>query len=258
MFSPFFEPGCRNSDVFDDRRDMDRWIRIVATYQTFQAELKRKPGVEYVLWSDPEDANIMVDGPDGTPQRSSLYIIRKQRRHSENSVTPMAYYWCMGIRIFQAPCAANVLSPRILDFSTALNKSFEKMSQLSVFSTASGHTWEKPGQKSGKKATADVGRLSKETTPTAIQESAGNDKVGVAPQPSQMEEGGDSRTLAQALRLANLYRDEYADEMTLVGEPGNFRFLKDKTQPTMAALVPPSQRREVSRAATPLQTGTPR
>lgn len=258
MFSPFFEPGCRNAVVFDDRRDMDAWIRIISTYQSFQAELKKKPGVEYVLHNDPEDANIMVEGPNGTPERSSLYIIRKQRRHDENSVTPMAYYWCMGIRIFQAPCAANVLTPRILDLSTALNKSFEKMAQLSVFSAAYGHTWEKVGQKSGKKAVADAaGQLSKDTTPAPTQEgptTAASDRAGPTAQTasSNQDEDGDSRTLAQALRLTNQYRGEYADEVTLVGEPGNFRFSKDSTQSATGSLAPASAHKDRSRAATPL------
>lgn len=278
MYSPFFEPGCRNAEVFDDRRDMDRWIRIISTYQSFQAELKRKPGVEYVLWNDPEDANVMVDGPNGTPERSSLYIIRKQRRHDEHSVAPMAYYWCMGIRIFQAPCAANVLTPRILDLSTALHKSFEKMAQLSVFSAPYGHTWEKPGQKTGKKddaaaaaaAAVDVGRMSKDNSPAPTQETA-SEKAGSTAQAvsgpatttattaTTTQDEGDSRTLAQALRLTNLYRSEYADEVTLVGEPGNFRFTKDRMlsgTTTTTSLGPPSQQRDLSRAATPLGPGT--
>ena len=253
MFSPFFEPGCRNAVVFDDRRDVDAWMRIISTYQSFQAELKKKPGVEYVLANDPEDANIMVEGPNGTPERSSLYIIRKQRRHDENSVTPMAYYWCMGIRIFQAPCAANVLTPRILDLSTALNKSFEKMAQLSVFSAAYGHTWEKVGQKSGKKVGADMGRLSKETTPAPTREDTASDRAGpTGPTTASQDEDGDSRTLAQALRLTSQYRGEYADEMTLVGEPGNFRFTKDKIQPATGSQAPPTQGSDRSRVATPL------
>lgn len=258
MYSPFFEPGSRNSEVFDDRRDMDRWIRIVSTYQSFQAELRRKPGVEYVLSSDPEDANIMVDGPNGTPERSSLYIIRKQRRHDQNTVTPMAYYWCMGIRIFQAPCAANVLTSRILDLSAALNKSFEKMSQLSVFSTTYGRTWEKPGQKTGRKGAGELGRSSKESTPAATQDTAGSDRTGLPPQSSATEDEGDSRTLAQALQLASKYANEYADETKLVGEPGNFRLSKDRLQPATASLGTAAQRRDVSRGVTPLHAGTPR
>ena len=258
MYSPFFEPGSRNSEVFDDRRDMDRWIRVVSTYQSFQAELKKKPGVEYVLWSDPEDQNIMVEGPNGTPERSSLYIIRKQRRHDEKSVTPMAYYWCMGIKIFQAPCAANVITARILDLSAALNKSFEKMSQLSVFSTSYGRTWEKPGQKTNKKGAAELGRLSKEGTPVPTQDTAASDRSGLPPQMANGDDEGDARTLAQALQLTTRFANEYADETKLVGDPGNFRFNKDRLQPATASLASASQRRDVSRGVTPLHGSTPR
>lgn len=234
---------------------MDAWIRIISTYQSFQAELRKKPGVEYVLASDPEDANIMVEGANGAPERSSLYIIRKQRRHDETTVTPMAYYWCMGIKIFQAPCAANVLTARILDLSTALNKSFEKMAQLSVFSATYGHTWEKIGQKSGnKKSVADMGRLSKETTPAlAREDTATSDRAGPTLQnASSQDDQGDSRTLAQALRLTNQYRGEYADDVTLVGEPGNFRFSKDRLQPGTGSLAPGTQIKDRSQAGTPM------
>ncbi|ETN40267.1 uncharacterized protein HMPREF1541_04543 [Cyphellophora europaea CBS 101466] len=251
MHSPFFEPGCRNAEVFDDRRDMDKWIRIIGTYKSFHEEMAKKPGVEYILLHDPEDANTMVDTASGIPERSSLYIIRKQRRHNAHSISPMAYYWCMGIRIFQAPCAANVLTPRILDLSTALNKSFEKIAQLSVFSATYGHTWEKPGQKSGKKTTAELGQQSKDTTPAPTQNNGATEGLGLTIASAAKDEEGDSRTLAQALRLTNQYRKEYADEVTLVGEPGNFRFSKDRGQ---AGLTATGQPRDGSRAATPLQS----
>jgi mediator of RNA polymerase II transcription subunit 6 len=261
MVSPFFDQASRNSEVWNAFQDPDHWIKSVSTYIAFHAEMAKRPGIEFVLHRDPEDDNTMVDGPDGKPMRSSLYIIRKQRRHNDlTTISPIAYYYCLGIRIFQAPAAANVLTPRILNLTTALQRSFERTAQLSVFSADHGHSWVKPGQAGSKKSSSTTGtaQQSREDSPAPTQDTVGSDRLGSLTGSmaiGQEEDDQDTRTLAQALRLMSQHRNEYADEMTLVGEPGSFRFTKTavagEAQPAL------SQQQEGARGGTPLHSRQP-
>jgi mediator of RNA polymerase II transcription subunit 6 len=257
MFSPFYDHASRNQEVWTNYQDPDQWMKNVSTYIAFHAEMAKRPGVEFVLHRDPEDDNTMIDGEDGKPTRSSLYIIRKQRRHNDlTTITPIAYYYCLGIRIFQAPAAANVLTPRILDLTTALQKIFERTAQLSVFSSDYGHSWVKPGQTVSKKSTstADTAQQSREGSPAPTQDTTGSDRLAsmTGPLATKQDEDQDTRTLAQAMRLMSQHRNEYADEMTLVGEPGSFRFTKAGVPPANS-----SQQQEDARGGTPLHSRQP-
>lgn len=58
-------------------------------------------GVEYVL--------LHVQEP-------ILYVIRKQHRHSQGQVTPLAEYYIVAGTIYQAPDLNSVLNSRLVSF----------------------------------------------------------------------------------------------------------------------------------------------
>jgi hypothetical protein len=57
---------------------------------------------------------------------------------------------------------------------------------------------------------------------------AANEKSATVSSQAQEDSDGGKRTAWEALRMTISYGKEYADDMPLVGEPGNFRFSKNK------------------------------
>lgn len=114
-----------------------------------------------------------------------------------------------------------------------MNDVFSTAAKLPVFTASHGHTYHKPLQKSIPSSGTAL-QQSKENTPmpearppTAERGVPSTDKKA-APKDSS------ARTLYDALQMTMRYGKEYMDDMPLMGEPGNFRFTKQKDPATTA------------------------
>lgn len=93
---------------------LEHWL---ANRQSFEAQLRTRPGIEFVVAHDPLQSNVFIDGPHG-PEQSFVWVIKKQNREKtiggEDRVTPLAYYYIVNDAIYQAPSVANVLANRMV------------------------------------------------------------------------------------------------------------------------------------------------
>ena len=93
------------------------------TRESFEAQLQRLSGLEYVVAYDPLKMNVQIDSPNGK-EFSNVWVIKKQQRAKragqDDQVTVLAFYYIVGDAIYQAPSVAKVMSNRLVCLIPAL------------------------------------------------------------------------------------------------------------------------------------------
>ena len=82
-----------------------------------------RPGIQYVVETDPLANRVMVDGPNGQ-EASDLWVIRKQNlkvRGDPKSAEILDYYYIYNDVIFQAPRMNSILKYRMLTMAVAMS-----------------------------------------------------------------------------------------------------------------------------------------
>jgi len=77
--SPFFDRQSSNSSVFQQALSDYRFGHWLNTRESFEAQLRRLSGLEYVVALDPLAMNVQIDGPNGK-EFSNVWVIKKQDR----------------------------------------------------------------------------------------------------------------------------------------------------------------------------------
>src|SRR2546421_4128250 len=115
--SPFFDRQSNNSSVFQQALSDYRFAHWLNTRESFEAQLRRISGLEYVFAYDPLAMNIQIDGPNGK-EFSNVWVIKKQERAKragqEDQVTVLGFYYIVGDAIYQAPSVAKILTNRMV------------------------------------------------------------------------------------------------------------------------------------------------
>lgn len=117
----FYDRTCNNEIVKIQRQSME--------------QLKNMVGIEYIL--------LHVKEP-------ILYIVRKQHRHSLEDTTPLADYYIIAGRVYQAPDLASVFNSRILSTVHNLQQAFDDAISYAKFHPTKGYTWDFSAGKAGK------------------------------------------------------------------------------------------------------------
>ncbi|KAI1611933.1 MED6 mediator sub complex component-domain-containing protein [Exophiala viscosa] len=231
--SPFFDQVSGNQSLFTQWAGTPNQNDILGTRAKFEDNLRHQRGIQYVVEHDPLEEKVMIDGPNG-PEQSNVWVIRKQNREDDtaNGVTVLGYYYIVNDVIYQAPAVASVLTYRMLNTVSALEKVFSAPANLFYFSVSHGHTYHKPVQASANQATSDPAQQSKESTPMPGSQLSASEKPTTSSAQPQEENNTGARTVWDALRMTLQYGKEYADDISLAGEPGNFRFSKNKEAAT--------------------------
>jgi mediator of RNA polymerase II transcription subunit 6 len=125
---------------------------------------------------------------------------------------------------------------------------------LPVFAPSYGHTYFPPVQKPSQPSQIGLSQQSKETTPMPGSQPDASQKGTKAFPDGQASDLQDAQILLDAINMSLRYGKEYMNEISLVGEPGNFRLSKTKD-----ALAPPSASasqtaQPASRLASPKKT----
>jgi mediator of RNA polymerase II transcription subunit 6 len=139
---------------------------------------------------------------------------------------------------------------------SALNQIFEAPSDLSYFSVSQGYTYHRPvhTKPTGAAPAGAPSQPSKEGTPMqgvqfgATAEKATATSTATPTQAAEDTESG-ARTVREALRMTLQFGKEYTDNITLVGEPGSFRFSKNSEAAATQTKAQPSSTPGQSRAA---------
>lgn len=111
--NPFYDRTCNNEMIKMQRLSLDQLMNMT--------------GVEYAL--------IHVQEP-------ILYVIRKQQRYSPQQTTPLADYYIIAGKVYQAPDLGSVLNSRILSTVHHLQSAFEEASSYSRYHPSKGYFWE--------------------------------------------------------------------------------------------------------------------
>ncbi|ESO86208.1 hypothetical protein LOTGIDRAFT_129607, partial [Lottia gigantea] len=111
--NPFYDRMCNNEMIKMQRLNPD--------------QLQNMVGVEYVL--------LHVQEP-------ILYVIRKLHRHSPTQVTPLAHYYIIAGRVYQAPDLCSVLNSRLLNSVSSLQSAFDEASSYSKYTPSKGYIWQ--------------------------------------------------------------------------------------------------------------------
>lgn len=109
--SPFSSNLSKNKVLLDQNEPS-----IVQTREHFEAELRRREGLEYVVAYGPKDFGSGTEAPPGFGQ----WVIRKQQRtRAQNGSDPwqvevLDAYFVIGHTITQAPRVSDLLSRRLV------------------------------------------------------------------------------------------------------------------------------------------------
>jgi hypothetical protein len=98
-------------------------------------QLKNMVGTEYIL--------LHVKEP-------ILYVVRKQHRHSPEETTPLADYYIIAGRVYQAPDLASVFNSRILNTVHHLQQAFDDANSFARYHPGKGYSWDFSTSKLGK------------------------------------------------------------------------------------------------------------
>ncbi|ETI23646.1 hypothetical protein G647_05448 [Cladophialophora carrionii CBS 160.54] len=250
--SPFFDQVSGNQSLITQWVGTPNQNEILGTRARFEANLRHQRGIQYVVEHDPLEEKATIEGPNG-PENTNVWVIRKQNRQNErdDSVTVLGYYYIVNNVIYQAPTVASILNNRLLNTVSALNKLFNAPMDMSLFSVSHGHTYYKPVKPSTRQGPPGAGGpQSREGSVVPESGAPTAEKVAVASQASE-ESGSGARTAWEALRMTIAYGKEYSDDMPLVGEPGNFRFSKNKDTAATAGQTKPQNQASSSPIGTP-------
>lgn len=111
--NPFYDRSCNNEVIKMQRRSPEH--------------LKSMTGLEYELIH---------------AQQPILFVIRKQRRHSPEQVTPLTYYYIIAGVIYQAPDLASIINSRLLTSVYNIQSAFEEVQSYSRYHPSKGYWWE--------------------------------------------------------------------------------------------------------------------
>ncbi|KAK5118638.1 hypothetical protein LTR85_008103 [Meristemomyces frigidus] len=232
---PFFDWTTKNGLLLSHARNNREAFDIVHNRQTFEANLRKNPGIEYMIAGEPQQ---IPGAPLG--EKNGMWVIRKQDRLREPktsdqhnpypSTQTLATYYIVGENVYQAPSVADVVGNRVLSAATHLSKFFDKAASLPSFSPTTGHTYlPQQAKPTGTASTAGSPARSREGSVAPGVDSQSLRSGSLAP---ESQSGGaaastnaqDARLLAQSLQMAIQFGDEYMDENPILGEPGAFKF----------------------------------
>lgn len=113
LANPFYDRTCNNENIKMQRLGAD--------------QLSAMTGVEYVLLH---------------AQDPILYVIRKQYRQSSTQVSPLADFYIVAGKIYQAPDLASVVNSRLMNTISCLETAFEEARSYSRYHPSKGYWWE--------------------------------------------------------------------------------------------------------------------
>lgn len=123
----FYDRSCNNEIIKMQRQSMDH--------------LKNMVGTEYIL--------LHVKEP-------ILYVVRKQHRHSPEETTPLADYYIIAGRVYQAPDLASVFNSRIINTVNHLQQAFDDANNFARYHPSKGYSWDFSSSKLGKLLSAII------------------------------------------------------------------------------------------------------
>ena len=111
--NPFYDNTCNNEVIRMQRLD--------------PIQLSTMTGIEYAL--------VHAQDP-------ILYVIRKQRRHSQHqAVTPLADYYILGGTVYQAPDLSAVINSRLVSALHNLQSAFDECRSKATYDPKRGYGW---------------------------------------------------------------------------------------------------------------------
>ncbi|XP_019627513.1 PREDICTED: mediator of RNA polymerase II transcription subunit 6-like [Branchiostoma belcheri] len=111
--NPFYDKSCNNE--------------IIKMQRLSPEQLNNMTGVEYILLH---------------AQEPILYVVRKQHRHSQQQVTPLADYYIIAGVVYQAPDLYSVLNSRLLTSLHNIQSAFDEALSYSRYHPSKGYWWE--------------------------------------------------------------------------------------------------------------------
>lgn len=190
-------------------------LRFVATREAFEGHLKTMSGLEFVVAQEPAET------APGTG--TGVWVIRKQTRRKrpgqEDEITVHSTYFVMGENIYMAPSLFDIISSRMLNVFTNLDKFVSAANSLPNFTPLLGHTY-LPPVSSQKKTTDSQGATESSRAGTPLPDSQASSVK--APAGASTSSYLDDRLLEESFNLSMRYGDEYMDENPITGQPGAF------------------------------------
>ena len=189
-------------------------VRFVATREAFEAHLKTMSGLEFMVSQEPAET--------GPGMGTGVWVIRKQTRRKrpgqEDEITVHSTYFVMGESIYMAPSLFDVISSRMLNVFTNLDKFVSAANSLPNFTPLLGHTYFPPVS-SQKKLADSQGAAQSSRAGTPLPDSQASQKAATAASSSSYL---DDRLLEESFNLSMRYGDAYMDENPITGQPGAF------------------------------------
>lgn len=243
--SPYFDWTSKNGSYFTQGQTNWQMYELCNNRKNLEDLLRSVPGLEYMIVGDPQlvaDKELAAQGV-----KTGVWTIRKQERQKSKGtaqrpagvilegnweLTILATYYIIGMNVYQAPNVFDIVGNHLLSAASSLNKMAETIEDLARFDPALGYSYLPQSH-----ATKTAGAGSVAASPTRSREGSvapGTDsqsfRSGSVQPASQITTSAtasnyeETRLLADSLRMAILYADDFTDENPLIGEPGNFKF----------------------------------
>ena len=192
-------------------------LRFVATREAFEGHLKTMSGLEFVVAQEPAET------APGTG--TGVWVIRKQTRRKrpgqEDEITVHSTYFVMGENIYMAPSLFDIISSRMLNVFTNLDKFVSAANSLPNFTPLLGHTYFPPVS-SQKKIANSQGAAHDSRAGTPLPDSSQSSSTTKVAPGGSTSSYLDDRLLEESFNLSMRYGDEYMDENPITGQPGAF------------------------------------
>ncbi|WPH00996.1 mediator of rna polymerase ii transcription subunit 6 [Acrodontium crateriforme] len=232
---PFFDWTSKNGLMLEQSKTNRALFDTTHNRQAFEEQLRQHRGLEFMITGEPQQ---IPGAPAGT--KSGVWNIRKQNREKKredngkvvDELETLGSYYIVGENVYQAPSVADVIGNRVLDATTNLQKFCEKAASLSSWTPTTGYYYipQNLNKGNGASSTSGTPAHSREqsTVPGADTQYLRSSSLMPEGQASahahSTVSAKDTRLLAESLRMAIQFSDEYMDENPILGEPGHFSF----------------------------------
>ncbi|KXT05900.1 hypothetical protein AC578_332 [Pseudocercospora eumusae] len=243
--SPFFDWSSKNGMYLSQAQNDWNMYELSNKRKGFEDLIRSRHGLEFMIVAEPQpvaDKDLAAQGV-----KTGIYVVRKQDRQrlQDNAprpagviiegqweITILATYYIVGMNVYQAPNVFDIVGNRLLAAASSLNKLVESVHDLPRYDPALGYSYlpqsqtaktTTSGSVAGSPARSREGSLGPGTDSQSLRSGSVQpaSQITTSANSSNYEE---TRLLADSLRMAILYGDDFTDENPLVGEPGSFKF----------------------------------
>ncbi|ODQ81414.1 hypothetical protein BABINDRAFT_57719 [Babjeviella inositovora NRRL Y-12698] len=196
--SPFYDRTSNNQVL----KMQSQFNENLGSLNDVTERLREMKGIEFTV--------AYVREPD-------FWIVRKQKRYSEEETETLADFYVIGANVYMAPDIHSILSSRLLSTVLSLRTSLGKLQQVSRFTPSQGHIY--PAEQQYNKSVGSRPKTNISTPYSATPGTVGGSAASVT---AAVNAATSSKTFDNLLNISLKNSTVYLEDIPLAG-PGSTR-----------------------------------